>query len=94
MFFVYIFYSRQSDSFYIGQTTDLSRRINEHNQHIFLKAETRKASDWKLFHKIECASRTQAILIERHIKRMKSKTYLKNLSKYPEMTENLLKKYA
>ena len=93
MFVVYILYSKLSDSFYIGQTIDFEKRIEEHNNHVYHKAETKKTSDWKLYFKIECTNRKQAILIEKHIKSMKSKIYLQNLKKYPEMTEKLLRKY-
>ena len=54
---------------------------------------TAKASDWILYYEIECATFTQALKIENYIKRMKSKAYIKNLAKYPEMTSELLVKY-
>ena len=94
MFFVYILFLKFRDSFYIGQSVDIEKRIEEQNNHIYHKTETKKASDWKLYFKIECTSRKQAILIEKHIKRMKSKIYIQNLKKYPEMTEKLLRKYS
>ena len=72
---------------------DLENRISERNLHLYLKAETRKANDWILYYTIDCKSRRQAIQIERHIKRMKSKKYIQNLQKYPEITIRLLKKY-
>ena len=55
---------------------------------------TAKASDWILYYEIECSSFTQALKIENHVKRMKSKTYIKNLTKFTEMTTKLLKKYS
>ncbi len=93
MYRVYILYSRAKDSYYIGQTMDLESRIFEHNFHRYQGAETRKATDWELFYAIKCESRTQAILIERHIKKMKSRSYIQNLKKYSDITEKLLQKY-
>jgi putative endonuclease len=40
---------------------------------------------------IPCESVTQAILIEKRIKKMKSRKYIENLKKYPEMIEKILK---
>jgi putative endonuclease len=42
---------------------------------------------------LECKSKLQAFKIESHIKRMKSKKYIKNLSLYPEMRQKLLDRY-
>jgi putative endonuclease len=94
IFQVYILYSANTNSYYIGQTVDLENRIDQHNTHVFLKSETRKATDWELYFKIECKTRAQAIQIERHIKRMKSKRYIQNLHNYPEIADNLLKRYS
>ncbi|MFB6320240.1 GIY-YIG nuclease family protein [Saccharicrinis sp. FJH54] len=33
LYYVYILYSEESDSFYIGQTQDIPHRIHEHNTH-------------------------------------------------------------
>jgi putative endonuclease len=54
---------------------------------------TSKANDWVLFFKIDCETKSQALGIERHIKKMKSKIYIENLSRYPEITTKLLEKY-
>lgn len=55
---------------------------------------TANANDWKLFLLISCKSKTQALSIEKHIKKMKSKTYIENLKKYPEMIDKLKSKYS
>jgi putative endonuclease len=53
---------------------------------------TAKADDWKLYLKIECKNKHQGLSIEKHIKSMKSKSYIQNLLKYPEMIVKLLAK--
>jgi len=55
---------------------------------------TAKANDWALFLKINCSSKTQGLQIEKHIKKMKSKSYIKNLLKYPEIIDKLKIKYS
>ena len=93
-FFVYILYSEVADSYYVGQTMDVEKRINEHNAEIYSGAWSSKSSDWKTLHIIECTSRYQAIKIEAHIKKMKSRVYFENLVKYPDITNKLLEKYC
>ena len=46
---------------------------------------TSKGIPWVLFLVLECTSREQARKVELHIKRMKSKQYIRNLKKYSEM---------
>jgi putative endonuclease len=46
-----------------------------------------------LFLKIDCDSKKQGLAIERHIKSMKSKIYIENLIKHPEIITKLLEKY-
>lgn len=92
-FFVYILHSESTGRYYVGETIDIENRLSEHNTHFFPGAFTMRADDWTVFLTIECKNRTQARLIESHIKRMKSKTYILNLKKHPEMIEKLIAKY-
>ncbi|WP_460543253.1 GIY-YIG nuclease family protein [Echinicola sediminis] len=41
-FFVYILYSRAVDKFYIGYTSDLDKRLDQHNHHVFKDSFTRR----------------------------------------------------
>ena len=93
MYSVYILYSPKADRFYIGQSEDVNARIDMHKQKCFTGSFTSFTDDWGLFLEIRCSSRTQAILIERHIKRMKSRKYLGDLKKYPEIANKLKEKY-
>jgi putative endonuclease len=90
---VYILYSIHLSRFYIGETSDFENRLEQHNSNFYDSAYTKKANDWKKFLLIECESKSQALKIEKHIKNMKSVTYLKNLKKYPEMVLKLKEKY-
>ena len=93
MFIVYILRSEKLNRFYTGFTSNLGERLEFHRNapsHKF----TGKADDWELFHAIECESKSQAIAIEEHIKKMKSKVYILNLKKYPELGAKLLTRYS
>jgi putative endonuclease len=87
----YILHSEKLDRFYIGATQDdLDERIKKHNSHFYNGQHfTKQASDWVLFLAITCSSFSQARAIENHIKRMKSKKYIDNLKRYPEIVEKL-----
>ncbi|MBK7130256.1 MAG: GIY-YIG nuclease family protein [Crocinitomicaceae bacterium] len=95
MYSVYILYSKKLGKHYIGLTSDtIEQRIEKHNtKHHGNHRFTAATNDWELFFQIACESLSQARKIELHIKSMKSKVYLQNLTKYPEMTEKLLMKF-
>ncbi len=90
---VYIIYSFKLDKFYIGETSDLEKRLEEHKTGFYKNSYTSKTQDWVLFFKINCKSKSQAIRIEKHIKSMKSKKYIHNIKRHLEISEKLKKKY-
>jgi putative endonuclease len=94
MLFVYIIQSEVDNSFYVGFTKDLAMRLEFHNDPERNIGVTRHKIPWRYFHTIKTPCKSIAIKIEKHIKRMKSHSYIINLKKYPEMSEKLLKKYS
>jgi len=92
-YFVYILFSEKLNRYYIGQTVNIEERLMQHNSGFYENASTKVSNDWKLFWKLKCNSRTQAIQIESHIKRMRNKVYYQNLAEFPEISEKLLLKY-
>jgi len=94
MFQVYILYSPSIDRYYIGQTENIDIRIDWHQEKVFLRCFTARASDWLIFLTVDCISRKQAVNIEAHIKKMKSRKYIQNLLKYPEIIERLKLRYS
>ncbi len=90
---VYILQSEKIDRFYIGYTANLDLRLGFH-ENADQRKFTYNADDWTIFLKIECQSKMQGVAIEKHIKSMKSKTYIVNLQKYPEMVSKLLQRFA
>ena len=90
---VYVLYSPSIDSYYVGQTEDFVARFQSHKEKLFPLSFTKRADDWIVHLTIDCSSRKQAVNIESHIKRMKSRLYLENLKKYPEISQRLKTKY-
>ena len=90
-FSCYILFSKSINRYYIGSTSDIEERLRLHNSgHFGEKSYTYKASDWKIFLLIPCKSIEQAVSIESRIKKMKSRKYIENLKRYPEMIEKIL----
>ncbi|MFN4762194.1 GIY-YIG nuclease family protein [Gillisia sp. Q332] len=92
MYCVYILYSKKLDRFYTGSTSDFDKRMEFHDSPEARKF-TAKAHDWVLFDTITCESKSQALSIEKHIKSMKSKIYIRNLKQYVEIKEKLKSKF-
>ena len=91
----YILYTKTYDRYYVGATQeDPITRLQKHNNKFYGGTSSSYTNDWELFLFIACSSYPQAIRLERHIKSMKSTSYISNLAKYPEMIEKLVKKYS
>ncbi len=93
MFKVYILYSPTLDGYYIGQSEDFEKRFQWHKNKLFAESFTKRAEDWITFLTIDCISRRQSVNIEAHIKKMKSRRYIENLKKYPEIAQKLKLRY-
>ena len=91
--FVYIIFSESCNKFYVGETLNVHERINRYNLGIYKSAFSKQASDWKLFWSLECSSRTQALKIENHIKKMRNRVYYENLVRFPEISQKLIARF-
>ena len=90
----YILYSITKDRYYIGFTTaTVADRLERHNKDYYEDKSTSDGKPWSLFLEIPCDTAQQARNIEAHIKSMKSRKYIENLKRYPEMSEKLKGKY-
>ncbi|MBT3228249.1 MAG: GIY-YIG nuclease family protein [Candidatus Marinimicrobia bacterium] len=80
MFTVYILESETTGKLYIGQTNDIKRRLNQH--HRGYVSSTKNRGPWSLLKTIELKTRSEAVQLERRLKRMKNpsrvKSFLKN----------------
>ena len=81
-FYVYIIQSIRDESYYVGTTADLSKRIERHNQG--RSSYTKAKRPWKLVYFEEHPDRSSAMKTEYAIKRRKSKDYIVNLIQYTE----------
>ena len=73
-YYVYILYSAQKDKYYIGQTEDVERRLQEHNIRKNLGAD-----DWVLRYKEVFDSSGDAMKRELEIKSKKKRSYIERL---------------
>ena len=76
MYYVYILYSTSSDKYYVGQIDNLELRLKFHNE-LSEKSYTSKHRPWDLKRSIELKNRSEAVRIERMIKKRKSKCQLR-----------------
>jgi len=94
VYYVYILYSPSVKQYYIGETQDLPTRLLQHNDGLYSGSFTKRADDWIVFHSIKCESRVLVRKIEAHVKNMKSRKYLENLKRFPEIELKLISRYS
>jgi putative endonuclease len=79
MFYVYILFSTSKSKYYIGQTSDIENRLNRHNSGFSLS--TKYGIPWELVQTFMFETRSDAILLEKKIKKRGAKRYLEDLNK-------------
>jgi len=75
-FVVYILFSEKLGKYYVGQTENIEKRLNDHNSG--MSKFTSTGIPWKLIHLFEYFDRSEAIKAERAIKRRGIKRYLQD----------------
>ncbi|GAA4951835.1 hypothetical protein GCM10023314_26600 [Algibacter agarivorans] len=73
-FKVYIIFSKKLNRYYAGHTNNLEKRLNTHNSGG--KKYTSKGVPWFLVKTYNCSSRSEAMQMERKIKKRGIKRYL------------------
>ena len=91
---LYILYSPIINKYYIGSCINLSERLIEHQSGKYKNSYPAKSNDWILFYYMEHLGYKQARLIEKHIKRMKSRKYIEDLKKYESISASLIELYS
>jgi len=74
-YFIYVLKSETTDSSYVGHTSNLEKRLVEHNNAKSLS--TRGKRPWRLVHKEEYATRSEAVSRERYFKSAKGRLELR-----------------
>ncbi len=78
MFYIYILYSPSSDKYYVGYSNDYQRRLIEHNTTERI-TYTSKHRPWFLKAAFECLSESEAMKIEKFIKKQKSRKFIETI---------------
>ena len=78
MYYVYIIFNDQYDKYYVGQTSDLDRRIFEHNNKLTVYT-SKYDGVWELKYKEKFETRSGAMLREKFLKKQKNKDFYKGL---------------
>ena len=79
MFVTYILYSEGIHRYYTGQTEDLNRRTEEHNRG--KTPEMEKGIPWKVVYAREFNTRSEAVRLERYIKKRGASRFLDDIKK-------------
>jgi putative endonuclease len=69
-FWVYVIRNKSNGRYYCGQTSDINKRIQKHNNPTYNSTKTTKRIDgpWTLFWPKELSSRSETMLLEKKIK--------------------------
>jgi putative endonuclease len=70
-------------------TENLEQRIRQHNNPISRIKFTAKGIPWQLFIAIPCNCKEHALKLEKAIKAKKSRVFIENLKRYPELVEKI-----
>ncbi|PBJ13142.1 GIY-YIG nuclease superfamily protein [Flavobacterium sp. ACN6] len=92
MHYLYILYSKSSEKFYIGETSDITERISKHRDHFYTNSFTKIANDWEVVLSFICNDRDEALYLEKFIKRMKSKIFNNKIIADPSILKDILNK--
>lgn len=86
MFTVYAIFSQSSGKIYIGQSRDLDTRLKQHNAADATnlgRFTKQNKGPWKLIHKEEFETRSEALIREKQLKSYKGREFVKNLITRP-----------
>jgi putative endonuclease len=67
-------------------------RLERHNSGFYSDSFSSKGIPWELKLKFECENSKKAYVLERFIKRMKSRKFLEKVIDYPSILEDILLK--
>lgn len=78
MYFVYILHSCSLNKYYVGQTNNLDNRLSRHNSG--RSKSTKPGIPWKLIFSLALPSRSDAMILEKKIKKRGAKRYLNDIN--------------
>ena len=78
MFTIYTIYNKDHDKIYIGQTWNLSERLNQHDNKIFTNSYTSRFSgEWQLIYQEYVFDRSDALKREKQLKSYRGREFIK-----------------
>lgn len=83
MFYVYAIYNKKHNKIYIGQTINLKKRLELHNNKEFKNCYTsRFDGKWELIYKEKCNNRQAALIREKQLKSYQGRQFIKTHIKF------------
>jgi len=85
VYITYILYSKTTDKYYIGYTSDIEARLTRHNQKS--KGFTGRVNDWEIKYTEQFTTKEEAYARERQLKSWKSRKMIESLivgSEHPD----------
>ncbi|MCL4397895.1 GIY-YIG nuclease family protein [Patescibacteria group bacterium] len=82
-YFVYALYNAEGNKIYIGQTSDIDRRLKEHNLKVGKHYTAQARGEWKVIYKEYLESKTEALKREKQLKSCQGRLFIKKLIANP-----------
>ena len=89
---MYVLLSKSKTKYYVGETHNITERLQRHNNHTYNNSFTKIANDWEVTLTFECVNKTDAMYLEAFIKRMKSKVFIEKIIQNPQILTDILYK--
>lgn len=77
MYFVYALYNKSVDKIYIGFTSNLERRLKEHNLKSGNHFTAYFDGEWILIYKEELSSKAKSLVREKQLKSFKGREFIR-----------------
>jgi len=78
MYYVYALYNKENDKIYIGQTSDLEKRIILHNSKIMKTSYTAHyKGSWEIIYQEKTNNRQEALIREKQLKSYQGRLFIR-----------------
>ncbi len=77
MFTVYALYNSEADKIYIGQSSNIVRRLAEHNEKAGNHYTAKFRGEWKLIYQESVTTRSEALIREKQLKSANGREFVK-----------------
>lgn len=77
MRFVYAIYNKTADKIYIGETSDIERRLREHSEKRGRHFTAKLGGEWELIYKEEVENKQEALKREKQLKSFRGREFVR-----------------